>query len=288
VYELLQSLGMRTTKTVWVYPSRDRFQGDSLASPECVQWLLDLHRRGFEVGLHCVGAGEFSRQEILEGLDRFKEVFGEYPTLHTNHFQNPDNLYWSPRKRMVPPFGLGYAVVSALTRLLGWPKCTFSGEDPGSPYFWGDAAKQHLKYVRNLTFNGINTLAYDPRMPYQVLSKKQYSNYWFSSSDGRAIEEFVALLAPKNVDRLAAQGGACIVYTHFASGFVSDGRVNPEFEARLRYLVGKNGWFVPAGEILDHLLARQGGDHEPGYPYLARLASIWLKDRILKLLRYHR
>ena len=288
LYDLLQSLGMRTTKTIWVYPSRDRFLGDSLADPECVRWLLDLHGRGFEIGLHGVGSGEFSRREILEGLDRFKDVFGRYPTIHTNHSQNPDNLYWSPRNRMVPPFGLGYTLVSTLVRLLGWRKCIYRGEDPASPHFWGDVAKQHVKYIRNLTFNGINTLAYDPRMPYQVPSKARYSNYWFSSSDGRAVEEFVALLAQKNVDRLEAQRGTCIVYTHFASGFVRDGRVDPQFEARLRHLVRRNGWFVPASEVLGHLLARQGGDRAPGYPYLARVASIWLQDRLLKVLRYHR
>lgn len=288
VYDLLQSLGMRTTKTVWVYPSRDRFQGESLADPECLGWHLDLHGRGFEIGLHGVGSGEFSRREILEGLERFKDVFGRYPTLHTNHFQNPDNLYWSPRKRMVPPFGPGYALVSALVQVLGRRKRSYRGEDPSSPHFWGDVAKQHVKYIRNLTFNGINTLAYDPRMPYQVPAKEEYSNYWFSSSDGHTLEEFSSLIAPQNVGRLVREQGACIVYTHFASQFVRGGKVDAVFEERLRHLASHRGWFVPAGVLLDHLLARKVDQEDPGYGYLAALGVRWLAHRMIKYLRYRR
>ena len=54
------------------------------------------------------------------------------------------------------------------------------------------------------------------------------------------------LLAPKNLDRLEEQGGACIVYTHFASQFVgADGRVAAPFRRALEDLAGRAGWFVP-------------------------------------------
>jgi hypothetical protein len=162
------------------------------------------------------------------------------------------------------------------------------GHDPSSPHFWGDACKEHISYIRNLTFNGIDTLRYDPRMPYRVRSKEACSNLWFSSSDGQRIEELRDLLAEAHVDALEARGGACIVYTHFASGFVDGaGRVDELFERRIRYLASKRGWFVPVSTLLDHLAA-QGSADDPGYPYRLARNARWAADRLRKRQRYGR
>ena len=70
-----------------------------------------------------------------------------------------------------------------------------------------------------------------------------------------------ARLSEENQDRLEEEGGVCIMYAHFAFGFCEDGRVNPRFEALMRRLVKKNGWFVPVHQVLDHL-REIGGRHE--------------------------
>jgi hypothetical protein len=285
VYDLLEKLEMRTTKTVWVYPSRDVYTGGSIADPAYCEWVRGLHARGFEIALHGVGSGSFVREEILRGLEIFRETFGDYPKIHVNHADNPDNLYCTPRDRLVWPFGAAYLLVSLVRQLARRRRRSYSGERPDSPHFWGDAASQHIKYIRNLTFNGINTRAYDPRMPYR-LPAQPYANYWFSSSDGHTVEEFAELLAPQNVSRLEQERGACIAYTHFASGFTAGGRVHGLVEERLSDLARRGGWFVPAGELLDHLLEANGGAAEPCYGYLARLALMWFWDRTAKYLRH--
>jgi len=285
VYDLLERLGMRTTKTVWVYPSRDSYTGGSIADPAYREWVRGLHSRGFEIALHGVGSGRFSREEILRGLEIFRETFGDYPKIHVNHADNPDNLYWSPRDRLVWPFGAAYLAVSLLRQLARGRRRSYSGERPASAHFWGDAARQHVKYIRNLTFGGINTLACDPRMPYR-LPALGYANYWFSSSDGHTVEEFSELLAPENVSRLEQERGACIAYTHFALGFTVDGRVHRLVERRLSELADRGGWFVPAGELLDHLLQAHGEASEPPYWYRAHLALLWFWDRTAKFLRH--
>jgi len=77
------------------------------------------------------------------------------------------------------------------------------------------------------------------------------------------VRTFTSLISPENTDRLEAEGGCCIVYTHFASGFVdSNGQVHPAFRANLEYLAAKGGWYVPAGTLLDHLLAQRTGEYE--------------------------
>jgi hypothetical protein len=284
VYRLLAAHGLRTTKSIWVYPSRGRFAGESLLDPPYRDWILELAADGFEIGLHNVGDGSFTRAEILEGLERFREAFGTYPRTHSNHESNPDAMYWWDRRFEWP---LSWIYRLFYRARYGHPP-SGRGEDPASAHFWGDAFKQHIVYARNLTFNGVNTLHDDPRMPYRVRSKERFSNLWFSSSDGHTVEEMTDLLSTANVDALEAAGGACIVYTHFSSGFVgAGGSVDPRFEERIDYLARKAGWFVPVGTLLDHL-ASQTSTEDPGRRYLTARNVKWGIDRIQKRTRYQR
>ena len=58
-----------TTKSVWVYPPRGRFGGQSLMDDDYLGFILKLQAQGFEIALHGVGDGPFARQEIMDGLD---------------------------------------------------------------------------------------------------------------------------------------------------------------------------------------------------------------------------
>ncbi len=288
VYHLLNDCGVLTTKSVWVYPPRGRFSGQSLMDDDYLSFILQLRSQGFEIALHGVGDGIFTSREIMEGMEIFRRKIGEYPRLHTNHSSNPSNLYWW-HERFAFPISTLYRWATVFLSSRGGAPNHSLGSRPDSPQFWGDIAKQHILYMRNLTFNDIDTLACDPRMPYRVTRKASYSNLWFSSSDGHTVEEMIDLLAPENLDRLEDQGGACIVYTHFASGFVgSDGRLVPRFRRAIEDLAGRAGWFVPVGTLLDHLRASHAKDADPGYWYELALNLRWLADRIVKRARYHR
>lgn len=262
VYDFLDQLGLRTTKTIWVYPPKDKFKGSSLADYRYRQFIKKLQKQGFEVALHGVGSGEFRRREIIEGLKTFQKFFG-FPKIQINHAQNPDNLYWGIKRfQLLRSF---------------WRLGQFKGDQKSSDYFWGDLAKKQIKYVRNFTFRDINTLKSDPLMPYQDKSKPDV-NYWFSSADGADVEKFNQLTAPENVNRLKKEGGASIIYTHFASGFVKNGRLNRDFQNNLKYLARQDGWFVPAGELLDHLLKTRKLK-EPTKNELIKLELKWFLDK---------
>lgn len=288
VYELLAECRILTTKSVWVYPPRGRFGGQSLMDDDYLQFILKLRSQGFEIALHGVGDGIFMRQEIMEGIETYRKKIGEYPRIHTNHSSNPGNLYWRD-ERFAFPMSAAYRVASGLLSPRSWTSDHSLGSQAGSTQFWGDISKRHILYMRNLLFNDINTLARDPRMPYQVRRKNKYANLWFSSSDGHTVEEMTDLLAPENLDRLEEQGGACIVYTHFASGFVGpDGLIARRFREAIENLAGRAGWFVPVGTLLDHLRASHADDSDPGYWYELALDLRWVADRIVKKVRYHR
>lgn len=284
LYNFLKEIGVLTTKSVWCTPPRGSFTGSSLADQEYAQWILALDKAGFEVALHNVGDGDFSREEILSGIEEFVELLGHPPRSHTNHVSNPDNLYWW-HERFEWPISLLYRVFFSLLKRRKPPN-QHSGSDPKGPRFWGDRAKELDLYVRNLVFNDINTLKRDPLMPW-FDPAKPYVNWWFSSSDGHNCRIFNDLIAPERIDRLEEEGGACIVYTHFASGFVDEkGRIDPVFRQRMEYLATKRtGWFVPVSPLLDHLRAQKSVS-EVNWSYRMSRNLIWGVERLAKRKRY--
>jgi hypothetical protein len=276
IYKYLISKNIKTTKTVWIYPTRNSSIGQTIQDKNYLEFLLQIESKGTEIQLHNVGSGDFKRSEIIDGFDIFKKTFDRYPSLQINHSSNPDNIYWGYKR-----FG---TILSLLIRFL-YAKRRFYGDEIGSDYFWGDLSKEHIKFIRNRVFNGINTLGYDPQMPFREKNKK-YSNFWFSSSDGHSVEEFNDLIAKKNVDRLIHKNGLCIVYTHFSYGFLEqNGELNSTFKANIDYLSSKNGWFVPASEILDYLL-KDKQKHEVSNLYLNLLDLKWVKERVIKKIKY--
>lgn len=177
--------------------------------------------------------------------------------------------------------------VKKIITLLHGKKRIFYGDEKESEYFWGDYAKANIKNIRNRVFNGINTLKYDPKMPF-IEKNKKYANYWFSSSDGHTVQEFNDLLSKSNIDKLRKEGGLCIVYTHFASGFVDiNGELDQTLKANLEYLSKQNGWFVPASTVLDYLLKQKNNDFVNSW-YINQLDLKWLFDRIIKRVKYKR
>jgi hypothetical protein len=281
IYEYLISKNIRTTKTVWVFPSRNPFfTGQTVQDKDYLEFLLNIEHKGYEIQLHNVGSGDFKRHETIKGYKIFKEKFGRYPTLHINHANNLENIYWGYKR-----YG---TILRFLIKLFTGKTRSFYGDEIESDYFWGDLSAEHIKYIRNRVFNGINTLSYDPRMPFKE-KKKKYSNYWFSSSDGHTVAEFNNLITKKNIDRLIKQNGLCIVYTHFAKGFLDqNGEVERTFKANIDYLSSQNGWFVPASEILDHLLNSKEKEEEVNSTYVNLLDLTWLFDRIVKKTKYGR
>ena len=278
VYDLLYKHGIITTKTVWVYPSRDKFTGGCLLDDEYLVFILELQDKGYEIGLHNVGSGEFKRNEIINGMEIFREKLGFYPGLQINHASNPDNIHWGSDRYQF--------LLKRVIDLVYGDKRKYYGTNVKSEFFWGDICKERIKYIRNYTFNSINTLKLDPLMPYIDRSKEKYSNYWFSSSDGHTVEEFNYLLSKGNIDKLEAAGGACIVYTHFASNFVNEkGQLNEKFIENIEYLSSKDGWFVPVNILLDYLLSLKKQRYA-SKAYLNKLDLRWIFDRIIKRTKF--
>jgi hypothetical protein len=116
-------------------------------------------------------------------------------------------------------------------------------------------------------------------MPYHDPARP-YVTSWFAASEGAKIDSFNAMLSEKNQERLVREGGACIMYTHFAKGFRVKGSVNKRFKVLMERLTGLNGWFVPVRVLLDFI--RQARGHHVITPEeRTDLERRWLWSKII-------
>jgi hypothetical protein len=254
VYDFLDELGLKTTKTVWPTsnPNKKEGSGDTCDDPEYLAWLLELQKKGFEISYHLNSYNPSKREKIIEGLDKFKKLFENDPATMANHDLNTDGIYWGSARLSFPINKLIYNASTKFKKNSIW-----EGHKPGSPYFWGDICMERIKYVRNFVYREINTLNACSHMPYHDPAKK-YVNQWFAASEGSGLKSYNLMVTKENIDKLEREKGACIMYTHFAAGFYKDGKLDETFKRSAEYLAGKNGWFVPVNVLLDYLASQKG------------------------------
>jgi hypothetical protein len=274
VYDFLAECGFRTSKSCWTFdddPGRGKNPGQTLENDEYRRWLLQLTSRGFDVDSHGASWATSLRERTAAALERFAEVFGHYPQIAVNHAGQTEAVYWGNARLT----GLRSVVYDVLTRYQNHDQ--YCGHVEGDEHFWGDLCREKIKYVRNFVYWGINTLKICPFMPYHDPAKP-YVNAWFASSDGGKATSFIRCISERNQDRLEREGGACIMYTHFANGFYADGRLNPRFRELMLRLSRKNGWFVPVATLLDRLL-QINGPHNITNAQRRRLERKWLLEK---------
>jgi hypothetical protein len=277
VYRLLSELGIRTTKSVWPLSNTAaaRIDGSTLEDRNYLDFVLRLQKQGFEIGLHNVRNHDATRDVVQRGLERFHTLLGTYPVTHCNHDRNRENLYWGPSRFKTAAIRVAYNLSTRFSY-----RDSFEGHLENSPYFWGDLCQERISYVRNFVFDEINLDRVNPTLPYHD-STRPFVNFWFSSTDGGTAQSFCKILCEANQDRLEAEGGVCIMYTHFAAGFWRNGELHPTFERLIRRLAKMNGWFVPVSSLLDHLRNTRASSVIPKKE-LACMERHWLFTKLRK------
>ncbi|MFN7140373.1 MAG: hypothetical protein ACK4UN_13635, partial [Limisphaerales bacterium] len=162
-----------------------------------------------------------------------------------------EGIYWGPNRLS----GMYRTIYNLLNR--NRAKDRYRGHVEGDPFFWGDLCKKHIRYCRNFVFSDINTLKACPLMPYYD-PNRPFVNGWYASSEGTRLKPFNETLCEANQDQLEEEGGACIMYTHFAKEFYEHGQLNSRFKELMKRLSKKNGWFVPTTTLLDYLAKVKG------------------------------
>jgi len=274
-YALLRDCGFRTTRSCWSVsgdPHKGTYAGQTCEDPNYLQWVLDLESKGFEISWHGSTWHGLPREDTLSAMARFAEIFHHYPMISSNHTCCEEGMYWGNYRLT----GWHVLLYNLLTRYRNNGK--YRGHIEGDEYFWGDLCKEKIKYYRNFVFQDINTLKSCPFMPYHD-PLRPYVNYWFASSNGADVRAFNKCISERNQERLEAEGGACIMYTHFARGFCENRKINPRFQSLMERLSKKNGWFVPVGTLLDYL-QEVNGHHQITDRQRRQLERKWLWQKI--------
>jgi hypothetical protein len=276
IYDLLDRLGLRTTKSVWPLPyqgSSDYEGSATLDDPEYAKYMRHLQERGFEIAFHGARMESSERAEIHKAFEVFQQALGGYPTSYAAHSHNQDNLYWGVDR-------FQYGLWRWLFRTAG-DRLARRGEGHrvGSPFYWGDLAQRHLRYVRSFTYDELNVWNVTTTVPYRTASTPGV-NAFFPSSFADNVEEFVELLSPARQIRLEREGGLAIVGTHFGKGFVRDGQVDPRVADLLTGLSKRAGWYQPVSTLLDYLVGVQGGVPLLSTYQLFRLEGLWFWHNI--------
>lgn len=272
VYRLLSELGLRTTKTLWTDEPTEPspYAGSSSASDDAYRaFLTGLQDDGFELALHGVRMHSSPRADVEAGLQKFAEWFGGMPRMHINHFRNRDNVYWGRARLSGLAHNAIYRVASREPASLGHVE--------GSDCFWGDLCQEHIDYVRSFTYRETNLLRLGVPLAYGD-PQRPFAKRMFVSTEGGDLDSFLAALSEQKQDELEAEGGVCIMYTHFGAGFTEGGELNPRFEQLMRRLAAKQGWFVPASEMLDAICEIECPS--VGRRARSRLERQWIKERL--------
>jgi hypothetical protein len=283
IYDFLHEKGIYITKTVWVYPPRDKHSaGDSLQRSEYLEFIKDIQEKGFEIGLHNVGSGSFSRREVLKGLEEFKEKLGQYPKIHINHSYNPDSIYGGD-KRFNRPFN--WIVRKMYPQYSG----VFQGEIAGSDFYWGDKHKEIIQFNRNHEFDGLNTIKHDKYMPYIDPNRSDFTNYYFSATFAPNQWVFNHIVTPGAIKKLEKENGICIIFTHLGY-FMKNGKIDPGFVERINWLsANPNGLYKPVSFVLNEIVETRKSNGQAPYPKIPTSAKFRMEfQHLLTRVKYRK
>jgi len=108
-------------------------------------------------------------------------------------------------------------------------------------------------------------------------------NQWFAGSDARDGFVFNRNVTKSTVDKLVAERGGCLLYTHFGKDFYENGKLNPQFVKTIEYIASRNGWFVPVATLLDFLASEQPRPHLLTCGERSALENKWLVNQMAGL-----
>ena len=213
--------------------------GVPLVDADEAAFYLHAAARGHEIGLHTPSDTSDTREDVKRAFELYEQVFGHPLRMYVEHSQSSN---------LEDQF--------------------HDGSKPGSPYYCTDLLKQYGPWV---WLDGPTGLPPERQPFYDLLAANGTpfdetaverfgisrafvrSGRW-SDADGSG---FLESYSVDNIDALARERGVALVYTHLDDRWLDPQtrKTREDIVQRLKYLASKDGWFVPAGAILDRFEA---------------------------------
>jgi peptidoglycan/xylan/chitin deacetylase (PgdA/CDA1 family) len=261
LFEVFDEFGLKITATVFTFwadwaengkiwrewKDRDNGNGEFVA-PHSVplvddkerEFYLRLKASGHEIGMHTPSDTSNTRADVIRAFEYFKKVFGRYPRVYVEHAvtRNKEAQASEGSKPQSKHF-----ITDLLNSYEPW---VWVDDDCGVP------DKHQKRFYDILAVNGspFNTVA---AARYGIAKAFLRTGRW-READG---DGFLSWYSEENIDALEQDRGLALVYMHLDSKWldVEARKMRTPIKERLRYLASKNGWFVPAGVILDRVRA---------------------------------
>jgi hypothetical protein len=255
VYDFLASIGLKATKTVWAFPPVEPCgipalppsiqRGITLEDPKYLDYCVGLAAHGFEICLHGASSGNNVRDRTARAFDVVERRFG-LPGTYICHAKNAENPYWHEK---VAPRGPAQIMLKFASHY----RC--SGEDPASPYFWGDLCLAKVRHMRLFRTRNVNTLAENPSMPYYD-PEKPWVTSWFSATK----RSFADATAPAALDQITRECGLCVLYQYMHRYADPSGSgVQAAFRASAERLMTNSAvWVDTTSALMERLRQVQG------------------------------
>jgi hypothetical protein len=260
VFDEIDALKMKITVTLFVFWAEWAHGGQSmnewlshatpaqsffrpvavpLVDPAERAFYLSLAVRGHEIGMHSASETSDTTAQTERAFAYFTQVFGHSPTVYVEHSHKNNK--------------------EALIN---------EGADPRSPYYNLEILRRYHPWVWLNDPLGLprpeNPRYFDlfsiPGGPFNAELSRRYGLskvFMRTGVAGQADGDgFLSWYSPANIDLLERDRGLALVYMHLDKKWldVATQKMREPLRERLRYLAHKNGWFAPAGRILDRLL----------------------------------
>jgi peptidoglycan/xylan/chitin deacetylase (PgdA/CDA1 family) len=267
IARVLDDLRMRVTFTVFVHwatgegpdlfareRAEDEFfgpHGTAIVNGGELAFYQDLARRGHEIGMHTASSRSDTREATAQAFEDFRATFGAYPRTYVEHWtaENKETLMNEGAIKGGP-----YYVVDILQRQDCWVWIDGPDALPESRYFYDLIASNGSPFVK------------DSQAKYGLDKVFMRSGEW-RPSDG---DGFLKWYTPERIDRMQADHGLALVYTHFEKNWIDrqTREMRADIRERLAYIASKDGWFAPAADILDRFQAMKFVEIERKGPIL--------------------
>ena len=205
------------------------------------QFYMTLAARGHEVGLHTPSDTSSPRDDVVRAFEFYQKIFGRYPPVYVEHRV-------SVKKDAQANEGSSSNSIYYNTDLLNLYGPWVWIDDP-----WG-VPHRHPQFYDILAANG-SPFHRRAAQKYGIQKAFLRTGKW-RQGDG---DGFQSWYSQENIDSLEKNRGLALVYTHLDKKWLDPetGKMRPEIKNRLEYLASKNGWFVPAGKMLDRMRTMQ-------------------------------
>tara|TARA_R100001163_G_scaffold62246_1_gene52858 strand:+ start:135 stop:953 length:819 start_codon:yes stop_codon:yes gene_type:complete len=205
IYKIFNEVGIKVTTGVFckmendgTYLSRHCQQGetDSLENPEYKDFLLEQRSAGHEIAFHGYSQVSNKRNKFLEGLEIYKNIFGEYPYTYIEH---------GGKKGHHPDGG-------CKKETLIW-----KGRDKDSDYYIEDILTEKIKCVW-----AFHDLINQPYMPPEK-EAHTHEDYFYRLNDLKNSPLFFRRYRLFQASTVEKTGDLFIGYTHFGyKGYLFD------------------------------------------------------------------